>query len=696
MKDHRKTKVQLIEELEELRQRLAESNYQVAELKAAQSHRERVEKTPLMASAPAQELDLVVQMVETAPRGVLLMNREGQITFANDQVQGILGLEVDEIVGRPHNEPDWQVADEAGRPLPDEQLPFSRVMATGQPVYDVCCIVKRPDSQRVLVSVNGAPVLDQSGQVGGGAFTIEDITERRGLQHKLRQSEERLQALLAEERRLLGSLVENLPEGVLLLDGERRLVLANPVGEALLRTLTDVGVGDVLHSLGEQPLQALLEPVVAGKAYHEISLEGPPHRVFEVVPQPREKGPGRGGWVLVIRDVTQERETQDQVAQQQRLAAMGQLAAGIAHDFNNVLQGIISFSELLVDRPDVPETAKQHLGFICELGERAARMNRQILDFTRQSVPEKRSLDLIPFARGMLDLLRRTIPEKIDFSLDHDPGELRVHADTTQLQQVLINLGINARDAMPEGGRLTLRLERLSLQPGEEPPHPEMAPGEWIRLAVTDTGMGIPSEIIPKIYEPFFTTKEKGHGTGLGLAQVYGIVRQHEGQIQVDSEVGKGTTFSIYLPALQEGESEVAEESETASRGQGQIVLLVEDEPTVLRATSAVLDQLGYRVLATTEGHKALQIYEQYQEKIALVMVDMLMPGMDGIHLFHALKTLNADVKVIITTGYPLEDEENEFLAEGIAGCVLKPVHRGRLAQVVNKALQDPTGLSSA
>lgn len=502
------------------------------------------------------------------------------------------------------------------------------------------------------------------------------------------ESIQRLQALLVAEQQRLESMVEHLPEGLLLLDAQGRIVLANPRARNYLAVLTGAGVGEVLTALGGRPLEAVFAPRPNGLP-SEIVVEGPPRRIFEVAAQPMNAGPEAGGWVLVLREATQEREAQQRLQAQERLAAVGQLAAGIAHDFNNLLTGIIGYAELLQMRSNLSETDQERVGFIIEQGQRAAQLIRQILDFSRQSVIQRRPLDLVPFLKETFKLLERTLPENIHLTLEAEPGEYILNADPTQMQQVLTNLAVNARDAMPQGGELRFRLSRFSLQPEEQSPFPGMPPGEWIALFVSDTGTGIPPEVLPHLYEPFFTTKEPGQGTGLGLAQVYGIVKQHEGYIDVESQVGKGTTFVLYFPSLPLPEETSPEEArEETPRGHGETLLLVEDEAAVREVGQNLLEHLGYQVLTATNGRQALEVYERHQDQIALVLTDLVMPEMGGKELFYALRERNPRVKVVVLTGYPLGGESEDLLVDGIAGWLQKPLRLSPLAQIVNRTLR--------
>ncbi len=498
---------------------------------------------------------------------------------------------------------------------------------------------------------------------------------------------------LREQAQQMQRIVDTVPEGVLLLDAAHRIVLANPAARASLRALAGVDVGGVLTQLGNRSLAELLEPPGSGQAVHEVSTNGVSRRFFEVSAQAVENGSGAGGWVLVIREVTRQREERTRMEQQQRLAAMGQLAAGIAHDLNNVLQGILSFADLLRQEPGLPEAAQEPLRLIMQLAERATRVNRQILDFTRQSASEKHPLNLVPFAREMVYLLKRMIPEHIDVCLEYASGEYWVNADVSQLQQVLINLATNARDAMPEGGRLTIRLSRDLFPEGASFPGFRLPPGEWVRLQVSDTGHGIPPEILPRVFEPFFTTKERGQGSGLGLAQVYGIVKQHNGYIDITSWVGQGTTVTIYLPALPD--ERAARREEGIPQGKGELVLVVEDDPTVLEAARAALGQLRYRALVTTDSQEALEIFRQHHQEIALVLVDLVMPGTGGIALCNALREIDPHVRVLLLSGYSLDTQAGQALPHGVVGCLQKPFDLEELAWALSRALREERGAAS-
>jgi CheY-like chemotaxis protein len=287
---------------------------------------------------------------------------------------------------------------------------------------------------------------------------------------------------------------------------------------------------------------------------------------------------------------------------------------------------------------------------------------------------EQSKLDLLPFLKEMEKLLNRTLPETIDIELHHDDFEYIISADPTRLQQVFMNLAVNARDAMPEGGRLRFELSLIRILPNTPAPITDIPPGNWILVAVSDTGIGIPVEEQSHIYEPFFTTKPVGQGTGLGLAQVYGIVKQHGGYIDLKSQVGEGTQFYIYLPSLVDApEKSVPEQIPAQLDGEGKAVLLVEDDPATRKALDAMLSVHNYRVLAAENGVKALELLEAESDSVELVISDIVMPQMGGLDLYDHLQTRWPQIQVLLITGHPLDEQNQLTLRQGKVNWLQKP-----------------------
>jgi GAF domain-containing protein/CheY-like chemotaxis protein len=501
------------------------------------------------------------------------------------------------------------------------------------------------------------------------------------------QQVQNLVDLLEVEQQRLDDLVERLPVGVLLLDKDHQLLVANSLGSDILNLLGSGKVGEVLTKLGPYDLKDLISQH-ADPLPVEFNLDRPPHSIFEA--QVRPLGTEQSQWVITVREVTEEREIQARIQMQDRLATVGQLASGIAHDFNNIMAAIMVYTDLLQKDMMLFPTGSERLAIIQQQVQRATSLIRQILDFSRRSVMEQINLDLLPFIKELEKLLARVLPETIRLELSYQSEEFWVKADPTRLQQVFMNLAVNARDAMPEGGTLFFDLDRLQIQPGERPPYPSMRSGEWIRIEVKDTGEGIPPEKLPHIFEPFFTTKPAGEGTGLGLAQAYGIVKQHDGFIDVRSQVGVGTIFTLYLPALSVTDQEtMPREGITEIEGEGETILVVEDDWVTLAALRDLLETQNYHVLVAQNGVEALEIIEESSDSINLVVCDVVMPEMGGLALYNSLSERYPQIKMLFLTGHPLQKENQALLEKGGVNWLQKPFSVPDFNRFVQELLEE-------
>jgi len=542
------------------------------------------------------------------------------------------------------------------------------------------------------------PLISEGRQIGGLSIASpkdrvwlpEEIALVEGVGTQLGGAIERMALLerIQENAQQVQHIIDTVPEGVILLDEESHVVLANPVAQAYLVNLAEFSPEEALTRLGEKPLAELLE-VENQNLWIEIENAGPPRQIFEVGAQPLEAGANPGGWVVVIREVTHERETQTRIQMQERLATVGQLAAGIAHDFNNILAAILVYADLLKRDPNLLSASQERLSIIQQQVQRAASLIRQILDFSRRSVMEQSMLDLLPFVKELDKLLRRVLPETIQIELTYQPGIYLVNADPTRLQQVFMNLAVNARDASEDGGVLEFDLDQVQIAEGESPPCPDIPAGLWNRITVKDSGEGIPADILPHIFEPFFTTKPVGEGTGLGLAQAYGIIKQHDGHIDAHSDIGKGTTFHIYLPAQQPVyEQDEHPEFPAEAMGTGESLLLVEDDFSTREAMKTLLEDFGYKVLVAADGQEALDIYEPNADQIELVISDMVMPVMGGVMLYQKLTQRWPDVKMLFVTGHPEKEGDRALLESGNVNWLQKPFSVGAFNEAIYNLLQ--------
>ncbi len=498
---------------------------------------------------------------------------------------------------------------------------------------------------------------------------------------------ETLHELMQAQARQMILIMEAVPEGIVLLDGRGQVLLTNPMAERMLAQLAPGRDDGKLTLLGEEPLAELLTSPPRGLR-HEVRANG---KTFEVIARSIPSGPEPEQWILLIDDVTHARQLQTQMQLQERLATVGQMAAGIAHDFNNIMAVILLYAEMAARTASLPDRDRERLLTIRDQAYRATDLIRQILDFSRQSVLERQLIDLLPLVKEQVKLLQRTLPESITTRLELDQHAYVVHADTTRMQQLVMNLAINARDAMPDGGELSIGLARVTREfsaPGMEPDH---ATSDWVRLTVADTGSGIPIDVLPRIFDPFFTTKAQGKGTGLGLAQVHGIVAQHDGTIEVSTGEGRGTVFTVHLPASAIDTSVAPVQFIDAAMGHGELVLVVEDNLALRAAMTEMVETMDYAVVVAANGQEAMQLLQERGRDIAVVLSDVVMPTLGGVALLHAMRQQGWNMPVILMTGHPLETDMTALQGNEVAAWLPKPVSLSQLAHALADALAAPT-----
>ncbi len=390
----------------------------------------------------------------------------------------------------------------------------------------------------------------------------------------------------------------------------------------------------------------------------------------------------------LFRDITLQNRLEEQLRQSQKMEAIGQLAGGIAHDFNNILTVILGHASLLA-MSDLDEDSMQSARQIKSASERAAGLTSQLLAFGRKQIFNPRPVDLNRILGKMSDMVGRLVGEDIDLQLNFSGEPALVEADTSMMEQVVLNLSVNSRDAMPKGGQMKIRIDHREIKETQTRLHAESRAGRFVCLSHTDTGGGIPPENLSRIFEPFFTTKELGKGTGLGLATVYGIVKQHRGWIDIESEIGKGTTFHVYLPATATPAVEPAHfDTQFRARGGHETILVVEDERDLREMVARTLNRHGYRVFQAIDGPSALDIWTKYQDQISLVFSDVVMPGgLNGRELAERIWQDKPKQKIIFSTGYGTDALGKDFKLDPQYNYLPKPYLPQQLALLIRHNL---------
>ncbi|MCD6118538.1 response regulator, partial [bacterium] len=395
------------------------------------------------------------------------------------------------------------------------------------------------------------------------------------------------------------------------------------------------------------------------------------------------------------RDITDRRELEEKLRHAEKLEAIGQLAGGIAHDFNNIMTGIFGYCDLLEGELVRKSRASEYVREITDAAERAADLTSKLLAFSRKQVIEAIDLNINDAIEKAVGLLKRVLGEHIE--LDVIPGHNlgTVFADPSQISQIIMNLAVNARDAMLEGGKLTIETENVAINGAYCETHPWAKPGRYVLLSVADTGCGIPPDVLKHVFEPFFTTKDVDKGTGLGLATVYGIIKQHEGMVNIYSEVGKGTSVKIYLPIVERKAAEIGTKVEKKVLGGEETILLVEDDETVRQMTSRLLENAGYTIILATNGIEAVNIFRKKGDSIDLVLTDMMMPKMSGDEVCEKVRNIRENIKCIISSGYSIQSLPSALKGQSGIPILTKPFSPDALLRSVREVLDTGEGESA-
>jgi len=629
-------------------------------------------------------------LLNSTAEAIYGLDLKGNCTFCNPACLRLLGHELSEsLLGRNmHALMHHTRAD--GTPYPEQECEIYVAVREGRASHVTDEVLWRADGKSFWAEYWSYPMY-KAGELVGAVVTFLDISERKQAEQALRQSEKKYRKLF-----------ENATYGIYRSNPDGALLDVNPA------LVTMLGYSSKEELLTRDLNRDIYEDPAARRAI--LDRYGPSGRVDgaevnwkrkdgKIIAVRLSGGVGRGenGLVshfeVIVEDITERRSLEQQFRQAQKMEAVGMLAGGISHDFNNLLSVILGNTELLLETIE-SGTHRHYAEEIKKATSRAAQLTRQLLAFSRKQVLYPTLLDLNTIVGDIGKILQRLIGEDVQIVTDLRTSLGSIRADRGQIEQILMNLATNARDAMPNGGRFTIRTENAELGPDELARYPYVKPGRYVRLSVSDTGVGMTDAICHRVFEPFFTTKAQGHGTGLGLATVYGIVKQSAGYIWVSSAPGAGASFDIYLPRIDQKAPPLITELEVRSecpRGT-ETILVLEDEDSLRQVTCEFLTTSGYNVLQASRGDHAIGVAKQYKGSIALVVSDVILPDMNGPSTMAKVQALHPEAKALYVSGYAEAPVAQKLVAEG-AILLQKPQSRSDLLRKVDEMLHLRTSL---
>jgi PAS domain S-box-containing protein len=631
--------------------------------------------------------ELYRSVVSSMAEGIVVRGADGKIRTHNKRAEEILGLSGEQMVGNKAVHPDWKTLREDGTYYSFKEHPPMVTLQTGMPTLNAVMGILKPDKSLTWISINSQPMGENSGKPLAVVSSFNDITQIKLAQEELKKSEERYR-----------SFFENDISGVYVTTVDGEILDCNP---SFIRILGFESIKDAkaknAYELYSNPKERdeIIAQVKQNKHLqdHEVEMfhkDGSSvfciQNLFGIFDSENQLQLLRG----YLYDITERKQLEEQLRQSQKLEGVGQLAGGIAHDFNNILTVINGYSELLIPKLSMDKALQKIVNEIKTAGERAASLTAQLLAFSRHQVTKPQIININKALESINKMLNRLIGENIEIKSSLNKEIYSVKIDPGQFDQIIINLVVNARDAMPDGGRLTIETKNIYLDESYSKQHVSVNPGDYVLLSISDTGEGMNEETRQRIFEPFFTTKELGKGTGLGLATVYGIVKQVGGNIWVYSESHQGTTFKIFFPAIK-GEAPIGKVLQKAadSLNGSETILIVEDDPAVRELTCGFLESYGYDVLESRDVDHAIEIAKTSGVTIHLLITDVIMPKMSGRQLANEIQLLLPQIKVLFVTGYA----DNSIIHHGIldegVNLLTKPFSPNDLANSVRKILND-------
>jgi len=643
------------------------------------------------------EILIPTDLLESLPDAVVAVDRDGIMVQVNSQAQELFGYDRAELIGQ---KVEMLIPESYRRQHHQHRQNFAEAPKTRRMGADLDLYGRRRNGPEFPVEISLSPVSTENGTIVLSA--IRDISDRKKIAEELRRANEELHRRtteqLGEYRSRLASIVDSSEDAIIGKGLDGIITSWNKGAERIYGYTPEEVIGKHISLLApsDRPdeIPEILQRLARGESveHHEsvrVTKDGRHLNVSISVSPLRDASGDIVGASAIARDITAQKRAEGQLRQAQKMEAIGRLAGGVAHDFNNILGIINACSEFLRDRIDPAAEPSLYVENIKKAIERGTSLTRQLLAFSRTSAVQPRILDLNDRLRDISKLLRPLMGDDVEILIASKSPLAVVEADPGQLDQILVNLAVNARDAMPRGGKFILETGAVRFDEAFAEQHQAMAAGKYVLLTVSDTGFGMDEATISRIFEPFFTTKETGKGTGLGLATVYGIVKQSAGHILVYSEPGQGTTFKIYLPSADHKIGVGSEaEVETVKPGrQGTTILLVEDDDIMRSLTRQLLQEHGYTVVEANDGKSAFEWVQSHPGRIDLLLTDVVMRRMSGPELVERLNASHPTLKVVYMSGYTGElIAEREVLKRGIT-LLEKPFTRTALLNTIHVTL---------
>jgi PAS domain S-box-containing protein len=647
--------------------------------------------------ASVSPLLLSAEFLEFIPDAIVAVDQSGKIIHVNSQTLQMFGYERDQLIGQTI---EALVPERHRGRHHEHRQEFAKRPKIRRMGADLELFGKRRDGSEFPVEISLSPVHTEQGMLVLSA--IRDVTDRKRMEDDLRKAHqelaERADRELWESRSLLAAIVDSSEDAIVGKDLDGIVTSWNKGAEHIYGYTAQEMVGKSIailtpHNRPDE-IPAILEKIKRGERYEHyetlrVAKDGRVLQVSVSISPIRDNSGKVIGASAITRDVTAQKRSEDQLRHAQKMEAVGRLAGGIAHDFNNVLGIITACTDLLGSRKTASQDLSELVENIQTAAHRGATLTRQLLGFSRKQTTQPIVFDLSERVREVSKLVRPLMGDDVETLIHAKSPAALVEVDPGQFDQVIMNLAVNARDAMPRGGKLVFEISSVQFDDEFVKQHPQVTAGKYVQLSVSDTGIGMDEVTVTRIFEPFFTTKEIGKGTGLGLATVYGIVRQAGGYVWVYSEPNRGTTFKLYLPSAEHklGLDSVSETEEPVPSSAGQTILLVEDDKIMRGLTRKMLEEHGYSVREVEDGQSALQLVESASGSIDLVLTDVVMRGLSGRELGARLASHNPAVKIVYMSGCSGELFDKSGGVQPSAALLEKPFSRQALLSAVHAAL---------